>query len=264
VLVVDDASSDDTVKIAKQFEERDKRVRVVVNDKTLGQFGNRNRAALLASYSYIKFFDSDDIMYSHCLEVFAKAIEKYPEAGLYSELKLDNSSHLLPRYFTPYQAYINHYWRGSTLLYIGPSGTLYNKTIFFQLKGIDETIGILADTHLSLKLAAVAPVVGVARDTFYWRVHSEQVTEGQKNYDRMLKERFLIDQLILHGEDCPLEGKKLELTVAAVKKRFGRNIIKLSLKYGNVKSLFELMNSSNYTFKDLLLSGVPNFKRLSY
>ena len=48
LLIVDDGSTDTTVEIARAYERLDPRVRVVVNDRNLGQFRNRNRAAELA------------------------------------------------------------------------------------------------------------------------------------------------------------------------------------------------------------------------
>ena len=262
ILVLDDASTDNTVKIARQFEHADSRIKVIVNEKNLGQFGNRNKAARLANYDYIKFFDSDDIMYSHCLEVFARAIEKYPDAGLYAEYKSDTSAVLLPCCFTPHQAYVNHYWKGNSLLYIGPGGTLFNKKKFFEANGIDKGYGILADTLLSLKLASVSPVVGIGRDTFFWRIHSGQVTEGQKARIQMIKERYIIDQVALNSSDCPLKNQDLTITVSAVKKRFGRNVMKHALKHGKVKSLINLMQSCNYAMSDFLQSLKPNLRRL--
>ena len=44
LLVVDDCSTDATAAIARAYERRDSRVRVVVNERNLGQFGNRNVA----------------------------------------------------------------------------------------------------------------------------------------------------------------------------------------------------------------------------
>ena len=48
LLIVDDGSTDRTVEIARAYERLDSRVRVVVNERNLGQFRNRNRAAELA------------------------------------------------------------------------------------------------------------------------------------------------------------------------------------------------------------------------
>ena len=60
VIIVDDASSDRSVEIAEQYASRDPRVVLHENEKNLGDYGNRNRAASLASGKYLKYLDADD------------------------------------------------------------------------------------------------------------------------------------------------------------------------------------------------------------
>ncbi|GAB4141391.1 MAG: hypothetical protein Fur0046_17350 [Cyanobacteria bacterium J069] len=58
VIVVDDASTDHTAKVAQQFQ--DERVRVFVNPRNLGAAGARNRALKAARGNWIAVLDSDD------------------------------------------------------------------------------------------------------------------------------------------------------------------------------------------------------------
>ena len=60
LIIVDDASTDQTVSIAKEFALRDQRIKVYVNDQNLGDYPNRNKAASYAIGKYIKYLDSDD------------------------------------------------------------------------------------------------------------------------------------------------------------------------------------------------------------
>src|SRR5690606_9160947 len=67
LIIVDDASTDQTVCIAQKFASEDERVRVIINEKNLGDYSNRNHAAKFARGSYIKYLDSDDYIYPHGL-----------------------------------------------------------------------------------------------------------------------------------------------------------------------------------------------------
>ncbi len=58
VIVVDDASSDKTVEIAKSFI--DKRLKVIVNQQNVGAAAARNRALRAAQGEWIAVLDSDD------------------------------------------------------------------------------------------------------------------------------------------------------------------------------------------------------------
>ena len=67
LIIVDDVSSDASVAIAKSYEQKDARIKVYVNDKNLGDYPNRNKAASYAKGKYIKYLDADDIIYPHGL-----------------------------------------------------------------------------------------------------------------------------------------------------------------------------------------------------
>src|SRR5512142_3065348 len=69
LIIVDDGSTDGTVDVARRYEAVDSRVRVVVNERNLGDYGNRNHAATFVQTPLFKYLDSDDLMYPHCLQV---------------------------------------------------------------------------------------------------------------------------------------------------------------------------------------------------
>jgi glycosyltransferase involved in cell wall biosynthesis len=75
LIVVDDRSSDDSVKVARQFE--DARIRTLVNDTNIGAAANWDRACGLASGEYIKLLCGDDLLYPNCL---ARQVAAYKAA----------------------------------------------------------------------------------------------------------------------------------------------------------------------------------------
>src|SRR6187200_3447154 len=82
LIIVDDASKDKTIEIARSFERTDNRIKVSQNSKNLGDYPNRNKAASLASGKYLKYVDSDDKINKNCLSVMVAGMEKFPEAAL--------------------------------------------------------------------------------------------------------------------------------------------------------------------------------------
>ncbi|MEH2247357.1 glycosyltransferase family 2 protein [Nostoc sp.] len=58
VIIVDDASSDQTVEVAKSFT--DQRVKVIINQQNLGVSAARNRALRAAQGEWVAVLDSDD------------------------------------------------------------------------------------------------------------------------------------------------------------------------------------------------------------
>ena len=53
LIIVDDRSKDRTVEIARSYESKDDRVKVYINEKNLGDYPNRNKAASYAKGFYI-------------------------------------------------------------------------------------------------------------------------------------------------------------------------------------------------------------------
>jgi glycosyltransferase involved in cell wall biosynthesis len=137
LLIVDDASTDGTVEIARRYADCDPRIRVVVNDRNLGQFANRNKAASLAVGEFLKYHDSDDVMYPHCLQVLVSSLEPYPAAGF----ALTRGTHwpggAVPMLLTPRLSFEREYL-GSGLFGCGPSGALFRRTAFAELGGFED------------------------------------------------------------------------------------------------------------------------------
>ena len=68
LLILDDGSKDDTMKIAKELAEKDHRIRILVNEQNMGVARTRNRGMELSEGDYVAFLDSDDIWHSDKLE----------------------------------------------------------------------------------------------------------------------------------------------------------------------------------------------------
>src|SRR5450631_4104476 len=78
LIIVDDISKDNSVEIARSYELKDKRIRLFVNEKNLGDYPNRNRAASYAKGKYLKYVDCDDKLFDFSLQYCVQQMEKYP------------------------------------------------------------------------------------------------------------------------------------------------------------------------------------------
>lgn len=67
LLVVDDCSSDSTVRIVQAYAARDPRIRLFVNDHNLGLVRNWQRCIDLARSQWLKFAFQDDLLAPECL-----------------------------------------------------------------------------------------------------------------------------------------------------------------------------------------------------
>ena len=80
LLVVDDASTDDTLGIVRRYS--DPRVRLLINERNLGVAGNWNRAVSLARGRYVKVLCQDDLLRPECLAAQAAVLDDPANAGV--------------------------------------------------------------------------------------------------------------------------------------------------------------------------------------
>jgi glycosyltransferase involved in cell wall biosynthesis len=78
VIITDDGSNDNTVEIINSFS--DKRIKLLMNEKTLGLEANWNKALRLATGKYCKMMGADDIIYPYCISEQAAILDAFDVA----------------------------------------------------------------------------------------------------------------------------------------------------------------------------------------
>ena len=68
LLVLDDGSKDNTLRLIKEFSQKDSRIKALSNGKNMGVSATRNRGIEIASGEWIAFLDSDDVWKPEKLE----------------------------------------------------------------------------------------------------------------------------------------------------------------------------------------------------
>ena len=61
LIVIDDGSKYSTKEIVKKIAEKDKRIRLLINEKNMGVAKTRNRGLDISQGDYVAFLDSDDV-----------------------------------------------------------------------------------------------------------------------------------------------------------------------------------------------------------
>jgi glycosyltransferase involved in cell wall biosynthesis len=78
VVLVDDGSTDDSVAVIRSFD--DPRIRLIVHEQNRGRCPARNTAMAAARGQWFIFFDSDDELLPHALEVIHRDAVDAPES----------------------------------------------------------------------------------------------------------------------------------------------------------------------------------------
>ena len=251
LIIVDDGSSDKTVEIAKLFEERDRRVKLYINEQNLGDYPNRNKAAGYAKGKYLKYLDSDDLIYPHGLEVFVNSMESHPDAvlGLISKEPLPTKP--FPVCLNPEETYRKHFFETGVLGF-GPSGSIILREAFEKLNGFSGK-RYISDLELWLTIAASNPILELAPSLVFWRRHEQQEFHfGQNNVNEgyfILELPVLEDKLL--NPACPLSKEDVNKILRRYRKSMGRHLIKYSLRTGNIRNAIKKARLLHLSFSDL-------------
>jgi len=214
LIITDDCSRDITFEIAKSYAKKDYRVKVYQNEVNLGDYPNRNKAASYAQGKYIKYLDSDDIMYSHCLQVMVSAMEKFPEAGYGLSCKGD-SSQPYPTCVLPHDAYWEHF-NGQNHFDRAPGSAIIKKSAFDEVGGFSGK-RMIGDNELWLKIGRYFPLVKFPIDLYWARMHASQ--ESQSDYAKEYNSlRKMVFEEALSANDCPLTEKEKKTILLKIRR----------------------------------------------
>lgn len=252
LIIVDDGSSDATVDIARRYLS-DVRVQLHINEHNLGDYPNRNKAAEYARGTYVKYVDSDDIIYPHGLAVMVDSMERFPDAGLgLSSLKADLFPY--PLRLTPEEAYSQHFL-GDGLFANAPLSAIIRRQAFWEVGGFSG-LRYAGDNEMWLKIAMRNPVVKMVPGLTWWRSHGDQeVVKGNESltYPKLVYE---LGMKVLNDIDCPLRSAERQAAIQRLKSFHARLIFSVALKSMRLRSAYDLFYESGLTWPELIRGGL--------
>lgn len=207
LIVSDDRSNDHSVEVAQQYARLDPRVRVSVNERNLGDYGNRRHAATLARGQFLKYHDSDDVMYAHCLATMASLLSVEPRAGFAVSGSRSWPGAPCPMLLTPRLAYEREFL-GSGLFHLGPSSAMFRTDVFRSLGGFPVR-GVASDYLFWLEACCKVNVLLVPGDLFHYRIHHGQESvrpTSELQYAQAMGAAWAM----LQSPACPLDPSTLD------------------------------------------------------
>lgn len=82
VLIIDNASTDDSLEVARQLSAEDKRVGVVARPRNLGHLASFNQGIDWASSDYFMILCADDLLAPGCLSRAVSFMERFPDVNM--------------------------------------------------------------------------------------------------------------------------------------------------------------------------------------
>lgn len=244
LIIVDDCSKDDTVAIAKSYSKKDDRIKVYFNEKNLGDYPNRNRAAGYARGKYLVWVDSDDEMFPEALVKWVDAMEQHrAKFGILANMKIKEPVLLEPR-----DSIKKHFFQQPILLF-GPVATVVDRNYFIEQKGFPEKYGPANDMYQNLKLAGNTNTLIFNFPLVNYRLHEGQELNNSYGY---LYHNYNSLSDALEELNLPLSKVELKFLTNKNKRRFIVNVFTYLLKTRNIPKAVNAINMTSFTFFDFI------------
>lgn len=195
IILVDNDSNDGTKEIIKEYCNKDKRVRMIINP-IRGIACSRNIGLKEAVYDYIAFTDADCVLPKNWLEILINGFKKY--------YMLDNmvvavgGANLPPqntsKFYDAVSITLNTFWgnhastQGKIYLedtfidHIPTVNILYKKNVLLKFKGFDESFGnICEDPELNHRLSKAGYKFVFLKDCFVWHFMRDNLRKWAQN-----------------------------------------------------------------------------------
>ena len=249
LIIVDDRSKDRSVEIAQEFEKKDSRIRIYVNEVNLGDYPNRNKAASYAQGKYLKYVDADDLIYPYGLEQLVFYMEQFPEAGYGLCSIPPDRNKKFPFDLTTTEAYERHYF-STPIFNRAPLSAIINRTKFEEVGGFSgkRMLGDFEMWHiLSQRYSVVLMPQGIA----WYRVHEEQEMSLHRSDPIEPLKYKLCAQDLLNSPHCPLSVEKRMLALKIVNNEIVDFILS-ALKHHSLKKFLQMKSLSNTSFTKIV------------
>ncbi|WP_319638589.1 DNA-deoxyinosine glycosylase [Lacrimispora sp. 210928-DFI.3.58] len=201
VIVINDGSTDGSLSICREYEEKDSRF-VVIDKENTGVSDSRNQAIAVAKGCYLQFIDSDDWLTPDATELLAEAAGKYDcdlvvadfyrvERAVYTE-----KQHIRERGLLTREQYAEYMMQDPADFYYGVLwNKLYRKSIIeeHQLK-MEEELRFCEDFLFNLRFIRHAARFAAIQTPIYYymkRKGSLVSTDWKKANAVALKLRLL-------------------------------------------------------------------------
>jgi hypothetical protein len=215
VIIIDNASTDDSVAVARRLAARDPRIELVCHEENVGSHGSFNEGIDLASADYFMILCADDLLVSGALPLAIGSLEANPDAvcaiGAYDAPVVGDSVPVRHpgeghAEAIASRSFIENCCRTAGIFVAAHA--LLVRTRSQKIAGhYRESIPQLDDLEMALRLASQGPVAQLSIPLAVRRLHSANVSVAMWN-DRLLdlSERLAVFDSFFSREGARTQG----------------------------------------------------------
>ena len=200
-IIVDDASTDDSLSVIESYSRSDKRISILKNDTNLGLAASLNRGLEKATGKYIARTDSDDIYFPERLEKQIEWMQAHPDyivCGTWFE-KIGDGSGFYNKKIPDHETY-----RIRLLFDNNPAiphtSAMFNNELLKKYKiTYDDKYRYAQDYRMWTKCSQVAKIGIIESILLYVRINPKGISVAKSKEQDIFTRMNIEDQLSLLG-----------------------------------------------------------------
>ena len=184
IVVVDDASSDQTAEICRSLPD----INYVRVERNQGVAGARNLGLVASSGEYVSFLDDDDTRMPGSLDQQISILESEPEAGMiYGQAFYgDQEGNPTDQFYPADCPQGDLFWQVLCRNFI-PCGTaVFRRSCLSRVGLLDDSIAGLDDWDLWVRIGEIYPIIALELPVIIWRRSSPGSGQGTSNAAQMV------------------------------------------------------------------------------
>ncbi len=169
LIIIDDASSDRTYSIAKEFSLKNKQIKVFQNKKKLGIPKTRNIALHLAQGEFIGHLDADDLLAIDALSMMLKSFKNNTALVYSGYITIDSQGKEIDKNMPiPFDK--------DKLGFIGwQHFGMYRKKVAIEVGGFNEKLRTCSDGDLFVKIGKKYSCKRLSEYLYFYRWHKDNI-----------------------------------------------------------------------------------------
>ena len=202
LIIIDDASNDDTPQIIKNYQQKEPRIKAFFHQKNQGIAATANQCLNNANGQYITFIGSDDLWVKTKLEKQLQILQKHPNWLVWSEGEIiDNTGNSTGKTFTKMHHADKKRKTGNIFREILDDNYIFGQSLMFQKKHLKNqfstNLKYLCDYRFMVDLAFEHEFFFISEPLAKYRIHNNNSInrdETEWNKDRIKLAKYFLQK----------------------------------------------------------------------
>lgn len=182
LIIIDDASSDNSVKVIESYQAKDSRIKFIKNKSNKGLPATLNIGFAAASGDYLTWSSDDNLFKPDAIEIMVNHLKQNPQIGLvYTDYTtIDGNGKKIARIYQESPEYL-------PIRDCVGACFLYTRKAMEKTGKYNEEMPYVEDYEFFLRMGLVTKIAHIPKSFYLYRVHTGALTQLKKKEIKLAK-----------------------------------------------------------------------------